>query len=563
MIDFVSFDYINIGLAAITTICAVVQVFIAIYSQAIYVKYKDGTDSPSHGSDSETERFVTRSRIVLVLFLVSVFTSIFLWCLPQRYDFILYTSRICPIVSCIIFACYAAMAKKSFNTDSIIAPSGLWEMLFNKIPSFVNDAEGPYRIILTQIGNMSDYKYKLSEEYKNKNNQKEQEDKDEQNKPQLDNYTLLENEYKQYQLDESGTPLYRFENYPNINNLLCMLEPDVKIHGIIVFIGSSDSYSTITQTLAKLGKKASYIPIAYYSFSDYPTGTSIPPYTNLKGKQPCDFVNHLVLRHYTRSLYWKKLCDRYHYYMKIAFYALSLFLMCWVVRYFISSYFNQPSLPALSNDSVDLVKLTNVFFEKDSPARVKVWKLDSTNDSVENVFNSGDAGNKSTFPRYNSSMVKDVMKAQIACLWVPKDFVPLTAWDKAGKLIDSDYRRKSNLLLFEIGDSACSVKWHPNPQKISSLEDERIRIMYSFDGIYAVEVIYDPAEYYTLYRELLQSNSYLAKLQQYLLAYKLIDKERESSNKQNNKSGKEIKNTISQGEKKKQQPQKGGNTPKQ
>lgn len=87
--------------------------------------------------------------------------------------------------------------------------------------------------------------------------------------------------------------------------------------------------------------------------------------------------------------------------------------------------------------------------------------------------------------------------------------------------------------------------------------------MYSFDGKYAVEVIYDPAEYYTLYRELLQSNSYLAKLQQYLLAYKLIDKERESSNKQNNKSGKEIKNTISQGEKKKQQPQKGGNTPKQ
>lgn len=71
MIDFVSFDYINIGLAAITTICAVVQVFIAIFSQAIYVKYKDGTDSPSHGSDSETERFVTRSRIVLVLSLAS------------------------------------------------------------------------------------------------------------------------------------------------------------------------------------------------------------------------------------------------------------------------------------------------------------------------------------------------------------------------------------------------------------------------------------------------------------------------------------------------------------
>lgn len=527
IISVISSDYISIVLSIITTLCAVVQFIFEFPFNEDFVKASYGLEDTSQGEDYDLDdRFVIRSWVILILFSVSIIASVFLWIIPQKYDYIIYVSYICPLVSFVLLVLYAAMAKKSFDTDTIIAPRGLWEVLFNKIPSYVDNSESSCRIILTQIGDISGCEHVLDSVCtKNKSGLNQTKNKNGGNEIRTTSLSkcaqVLELKCQQ---DKYDTPLYKFELYPNISQIPVSMESDMLIHGIIVFIGISDSYSSITQKLKKLASKVPYVPIAYYSFTNYPIRTSSLPYTRLNDKQPNEFVNYLIFRHYARSLYWKRLCDRYHQYMKVVLSALFICVIGVTIWSLLNRNLSQTPLPAVSTKPNLDVRLTNVFFEKDSPARVKVWKSDSTRTKAKNIFNSGDAGVKSDFPDDNSSMVWDVLKAQVACLWVPKDFLPLTIWDKNGKRINANYLRKEKLLLFGVGDSACSVKWHPNPQKISSLEDERIRIMYSFDGYYAVEVAYDPTEYYSLYRKLLHSNSYLAKLQQYLVAFEILDK---------------------------------------
>ena len=504
-------EFYSFILAIIGTICALAQVCIAIFSQDTFKKWYD---EPAVGAEQfDSERFIKRSKFLFAFLFLSVIVSFLLWLIPQQYDWIIAISYVSPLICLLLFVRYAFMAKKSFETPSIIAPRGLWEILFNKIPSYVENAEGPYRIVLTQVGDVKgDELGKKLRDLEGK----------EIESLTPNNYELVENAYKQHTLDSSGTPLYEFDVYNNIKSVPCSQEPGL-IHGIIVFVGTANSNTSVTRALRELAKRNPYVPMAYYSFSNYPGDDRIPPFTKLTGKEPKDFVNYLVLRHYSRCGYWKKLCNKYH---RVVVGGMAFFggvLLVLAAALIIKSRFCQTPLPSVESiKKSNRVRLANVFFENDSPARIKVWKMEG--DKVNNIFNSGDGGDLSDFPKDKDSMIRDVLKNQVACLWVPKDIRPFTVWDKNGKQLFGRYFVDScKVVVFNDAGDSYEVGWYKNKVKNSSLEDNRIRFMYSFDGIYAVEVVYDPVEYYRLFRKLIHTNQYLAKLQQFLLAFELMN----------------------------------------
>lgn len=507
-------DVLSLILAVIGAICALLQVFISIFSLDSFNSSlgKQTVDDEDEFEDSE--RFIKRSRVVLVLLFVSIVVSLVLWQIPQKYDWIEVVSYINPLVCMLLFSGYAIMAKRSFNTYSIIAPKGLWEVLFNKIPSYIEKAEGPYRIVLTQIGDIKkeDLSKLIIQGPKGENHP---------TLPAGDIFTLVKTEYEKATID-SGKPLYRFDEYQNIKLVPSSQEPGLLTHGIIVFVGAVDSFSLVTNALARLAKNNPYVPIAYYSFSKYPGKTHTPPYTRLNNKAPKDFVNYLILRHYIRCGYWKKLCNKYHRYFVGALILLGSVLAYFAINPLSHIKAEQKPLPSPSAKMHTATKLTTVFFEGDSPTRVKVWK--KVKDKPKNIFNSGDGGNLSDWPQeHDSSMVMDIMKARVACLWIPKDYIPITLWTKTGKRIKGSYERNDKVYVFEQNKFAYSVSWRSNTVKSSTLEDNRIRFFYSYDGDYAVEIVYDPDQYYKVSRKLLRSSLYLSKLQQFLLSVEILD----------------------------------------
>ena len=42
--------------------------------------------------------------------------------------------------------------KQSLTTRTILAPQNLWQVLFNQIPSYIEETDGPLRICLVDIG---------------------------------------------------------------------------------------------------------------------------------------------------------------------------------------------------------------------------------------------------------------------------------------------------------------------------------------------------------------------------------------------------------------------------
>lgn len=509
-------DIISLFLTIVEAICALSQILLTAFSVGLFQGTKNNPQKSTGQNEIDSERFSRNSKWLIGLCAISFLVSVLLWIIAPKTDWTLLVSSIISIICIISLAIYAGMVKKSFDTDSIIAHKEFWQMVFNKIPSYVEKTSGPYRIILTQVGKFNESIFQKPSD----------QTKSPETIPDLSFYSVVKDAYKDKTIGSDNAPLYQFEEYRDIQKVPSSQGPDYLIHGIIVFVGVTDTYDSVTKALRKLARSNPYVPIAYCSFTDYPGDCHIPPYTKLDKNYPEDFVNQLILRHYVRSGYWKKLCNKYHHFLKqLSLLALSIIFLL-ILIWARNSFIRKPLPSSSSKDCA--VELTTVFFENDSPTHVKVWVKDTIIKNgkpetvVLNVFNSGDAGVKSKWPNDHESMVRDVISSEVACLWAPKDFFPISIWDKTGNKVRGSYHRKSKQYCFNVGDKPLSVAWYHNPKKNSDVEDTRVRLIYCSDGKYAVEVVYDSQQYYSLSRKFLKSNEFLAKLQQYLLSFKLL-----------------------------------------
>ena len=277
----------SIVLTMISTLCAVIQVVIILMSDSASgdAESRYAKKSKRGRKVGPQQKFRTRSKWILASATISVVSAMGLLIVPEPKFYVTLIAVGLIAFSLSLLFHYAGLARASFQTQEIIYPKGLWQVLFNKIPDYVENAEGPYRILLTQVGDFKGNDL-VGESARNKTGKS-------------DTNTEVENPVEKmkaasshYHFKDENTRLYNFEEYTTLESIPYAPETSQMIHGIIIFVGESESEDEITDEIKVLADKLPNVPIAYYPCekSTYPGKAHIPPYTCLKDKRPEDFV---------------------------------------------------------------------------------------------------------------------------------------------------------------------------------------------------------------------------------------------------------------------------------
>lgn len=519
----------SIVLTTISTLCAVIQVVIILMSDSA-----SGGAESRHVKESKRRRkvgpqqkFRTRSKWILASAAVSVVSAMGLLIMPEPKFYVTVIAFGLIAFSVSLLFHYAGLARASFQTEEIIYPKGLWQVLFNKIPDYIENADGPYRILLTQVGDFKGNNL-LGESAGNKTG------KSDTNTEIEGPVEKMKAACSHYRFKDDKTCLYNFEEYTTLESIPYAPETSQMIHGIIIFVGEAESEDEITDEIRVLAAKLPNVPIAYYPCgkSTYPGKAHIPPYTCLKDKRPEDFVDYLIFRHYVRSGYWKKLCNKYHRWLTALLWmgcaALIVGLVSPTARNLIQTRWYPISTPAIysGNSTTEnrsaITFLTKEFFDNYTPEDVKIWHRDSLK-RINNIYCMSQGGGTSEGPKGDDSLVEDVLNAHIFLVWAPQDLIPYKVWDSNAKRIWGEYINTDDSYLFKKEGKTYKVRWIKTEEEGKHKEDKKVRIIYSFDGNYAVEVIYNPHQFYFRpIKRAIASKSLFLDLQQYLVAMELL-----------------------------------------
>lgn len=434
-------------------------------------------------------------------------------------NFFLYSTIGTFIVMLSVVFFLAAKGKRSLESRSIIAPKKLWQVLFNQIPSYLEEVDGPLNISLVNIGvdtpNTPSMGEKLRMDDDNDLGRKAIWEEIEKCKENLKRCVEISSSNVQ-------TPLYTINES---NDLFSHKSDKHTIHGIIAFIGNGLTVDEVNSRLHFLAKKFKYTPIGFVSYGAYPS-SKLPPYVNLTGLSSQDTIHHLIFRYYTRSRARQRLSRSYRKFFLWVAAPLSLFLLAIPAHLLYRNYRAECSkmvitAPEEQEDESNFTRLVNTLLVSPRPLDVKIWERNDSLKETErryiNTHRYSKQGVTSTSKGENS-MIAAVMRTQVFLAYDKKASCRYTVWDRVGKECEGHYYCNDDSYVALVKDSVCVFKWIPKRKGASVMDDNNIRMMYSYNGKKAVEIIYSEDSGDTVRDAIRHSDTYLLGIQQFLIA---------------------------------------------
>lgn len=449
--------------------------------------------------------------IMRVAFIVYFLATCLFLCLTAVPNIAL-VSTIATFVAMLIgFIVFATLGRKSLETRNVVAPKDFWQMIFNRIPSYLEECDGPFVIKIVTIG--------VNENKLSKNNEIIDIGKTIEEKIAKKIEQIKKGKVGQTFRDESKQ-LY---DISFDNDVFSHRSDHERIHGIIVFIGNELSEQKVRSKIYALADKFPDTAIGFLSYGSYPSEEEIPPFVNLSQLREEDYVDHLIFRCFSRNREWKRLCEKYHraFVKSIVLIGL-LFLIAPIglmIRNHVAKEMMLLSVPD-DNGKTDKTKLVDYLLLSPHPTDVKLW-YKVRNDSIVNIYRYSEGGDESHCQRANS-LIGEVLRAKVFLLYDEGQTNPYTVWTCGGERCETWYHKQQNAITAQVGDTLFSFKWEPSYTEGTSYDDRLIRLMYSYDGTTAVEVIYDPKDRHIVRWKAKYSSTFHRDIQRFLVAANMI-----------------------------------------
>ena len=448
-------------------------------------------------------------RITFVVYFVA--TCIFL-CLTDVPNFAL-VSTIATFVAMLIgFIIFATLGRNSLETRNVVAPRKFWQMLFNRIPSYLEECDGPFVIKIVTIGVKED-RFGLRDEITDIENAIEEKI------DQKINQIIAGKEGQTFRGDKK--PLY---NITFDNDLFDHRSDHEKIHGIIVFVGNELSEQKVRSKIYALADKFPDTAIGFLSYGSYPS-EEIPPFVNLVSLRTEDYIDHLIFRAFSRNREWKRLSGRYHRAFVTSIVLIGVLLLGIPIGLMIRNYSVRDSM-LLSvpedNGKTDLTRIVDYMLITPHPSDVKLWKRECA-DTIVNIYRFSEGGDTSKSQRSNS-LINKVIQAGVFLFYDVSKSNPYIVWTCGGERCKTWYHKQQNAVTAQVGDSLYTFKWVPSKKVGLSYDDRRVRLMYSYDDTTAVEVIYAYEDRNVVRWKAKYSSTFLLDIQRFLVAANMINK---------------------------------------
>lgn len=416
--------------------------------------------------------------LIVVPSVIYYITTITLLCITDVSSRVLVSTLITFVVMLAGFWILAVLGRNSLGTRKVLAPCGLWQVLFNRIPSYLEECDGPFRIVIVKIGMLGEGD--LDDEVGSG---------EQINKLVKEKIDLIKRSKEGQSFIDDDTPLYDIviDNTPFYNR-----NDSHKIHGIIVFIGNRLPEEIVCSKIHVLADKYPEASLGYLSYGLYPSKGYLPPYINLKRLREKDYVDHLVFRYYARSQAWRKLSNLFHRWFVVALIFLTLTLAAIPVALMVHNYRAERSIIVMSATESDLknnyTKLVNYTFVYPRPIDVKLWERKHNSTIAKNTQRYAEQGIVSE-NHGDPYLITKVMDAKVFLLYDNSRSIPYTVWKKDGTKCTGSY--KEGVYSVRIDGKLYEFEWVPRMNGNTSYDDRKIRLFYSEDGLHAVEVIYD------------------------------------------------------------------------
>lgn len=493
----------------VATGITILSVFIAVLKEKYNDnKYVPGSTKYPIGHKEVFQPLKWIIRICLIVYIIATCVLLYLQDIPNKY---IISTFITFIVLVIGFIYLSIQGKKSLDSRFIIAPKELWQKMFNRIPSYLEECDGPFRIYILKIGveedasQMSDIDNILTDTIK-----KQIDDKIEDIKRSKNGQTFRDEDNPLYDIILNDDPFYHRTDKDNI-------------HGIIVFIGNAMATDKVNLQLSILADKFPNASIGYYSYGSYPADL-YPPYINLKHLRVEDYIDHLVFRYYARSKAWQRLSNSYHTSFKWLVSIITLFIVAIAGYKMIQNYQYEHSKIVLSaperSVKSNFTRLVNSILDNPKPFDVKLWKKIDTV-GIVNTHRYAEQGDTNKHQNF-SSLIAMVIEADVFLLYDKSQDSPYMVWTGDGKECEGIYYPENDAFSTWINGQHYLFKWEPSRKGRKTYDDMRIRVMYSI-GNNAVEVIYGNGDSKVIRKAAKHSDEFLLPIQQFLIATSLED----------------------------------------
>lgn len=462
--------------------------------------------------------------LIFAFVLVVIMTTCTLLYLDEVPDYFLKTTIVSFLIMIVGILFLSIYGKQSLTTRTILAPQNLWQVLFNQIPSYIEETDGPLRICLVDIG-------VKDEKQEDANDICREAEEVIENKVEAVKNEIKERA-KKLENNSQGTPLYIIkEGY----DLFSQRKDFGYIHGIIAFVGNALALDEISARLHFLADTYPDASIGFVSYGSYPP-KKLPPYINLKKIAPENYVNHLIFRYYARSRAWKKLSKVYRRFFLTVSAFFVLLLMGVPAHLIYQNYRTESSKVVIyatkpQNNETSFTRLVNTMFVDPKPNDVKLWQKTTVSGKERHVNRERFAEQGKTSKCHSdTSLISQVIKAGVFLLYNPDSSNPYTVWSCDGVECEGKYYADIGEYVVKVGKKCHIFKWQPDKEGVKGQDDNRIRAMYSYDGNYAVEVIFEKTMKKAVMDAARHSETFLLEIQQFLVAVtlnELISKKQE------------------------------------
>lgn len=454
-----------------------------------------------------TEVFPSLKWIVLITLVVYLIVTCVPLFLPEISNTYLYCTIATSILIALSLGALSTIGKKSLESRSVIAPKKLWQVLFNRIPSYLEECDGPFRIYILKIGIEEDGPQNESiDNLLSMEINKQIKHKIEQIRKSKEGQTFRENDKGLYDIIENDDPFYHRTDKDNI-------------HGIIVFVGHAVGTEKVDSQIHALADKFPNASIGYYSFGAYPAD-KYPPYINLVYLRTEDYIDHLIFRYYARSKEWQKLSKVYRNRFWALICVVAILLAAIIGSRIMTNYRTEHSKIVLSapesSQKSTFTKLVNSLLVSPKPSDVKIWVKSKTSDSVINTHRYSEQGYTSK-PQNDSSIIATVIKARVFLLYDVSLDPPYMVWTSDGNECKGCYYPNEDAYACVIDGKHYVFKWVPSKKNRKTYDDRRIRVMYSYDDTNAVEIVYAQRDDIVIREAARHSEAFLLPIQQFLI----------------------------------------------
>lgn len=505
-------EHISLALQIIASLGSIISPLCISYKSRHTDKLK--FRKSSHFSLGHEEVLSVLKWLIYTFFFVSVSTALALLFMDDVPEYFLYSTITAFLIMLVTLFLLSVKGRQTLETRTVLAPKKLWQAIFNRIPSYLEDCDGPLKIGLVDIG---------VDSLDKQDSEQETQDEDLESDAINNAIAKVKKELRNDVPKDSDNPLYTLTE----ENLFAHKSDKENIHGIIAFVGNKLAIDEVINHLHFLADKFPDTPVGYVSFGAFPSDY-VPPYINLKGAKPKEYINHLIFRYYTRSRAKRSLSKTYRKFFLCLAWILVILLFAIPIQLLWRNYWAENEKDVLcvpvglENDS-NLSRLVSTLLISPAPSDVKIWEHDSIrrdNKPYVNISRFSKQGRKSD-AKSDSFLIATVMKAQVFLVYDRNMSCPYRVWDSYGELCKGYYRSETDAFYTVVDGKDFIFKWLPKKTGKSTLDDRRIRAMYSYDGKRAVEIIYDAGNRDEVWKAIRHSDNYLLGIQQFLIAASL------------------------------------------